>query len=97
MTGTRRIVLAVLLALPLLVFAQQTMTLEQERVKGELDFPQLTIVGGRQSAQFPSTALDLKPDEVLSRVPKVMVAPDPIERVQMGGQELVDRSKTVAK
>ncbi|MDK9698729.1 MAG: hypothetical protein OEM52_01075 [bacterium] len=97
MTGTRRIVLAILLALPLLVFAQQTMTLEQERVKGELDFPNLTIYGGKQSAQFPSTALDLKPDEVLSRVPKVMVTPDPIERVQMGGQEVVDRSKTVAK
>ena len=97
MTRTRIIILAILLAVPLFAFAQQTLTLEQERVKGELDFPQLTIIGGRQSAQFPSTALDLKADEVLSRVPKVMIAPDPIERIPLNGKQVEDRAKTVAK
>ena len=83
----------VLLTVPLLSFAQQskgaasssrTVTLEgTEKIKGELEFPQLEYFGKRQSPNFPTSMLDLKPIEVIARVPKPLIETETIERVPL--------------
>ena len=86
----------VLLALPFSANAQQTITIEQEKIKGELDFPQLTVVGKRQTPQFPASTIDLKPKELLARVPRKLIAPEPLERVPVNSIDVKLR-KSVAK
>jgi hypothetical protein len=88
--------LIVLFALPFTAMAQQqTMTL-QSTIQAQPDLPNLTVMGKRQQAQFPVSTLDLHGKELLTRVPKVLTAPDPVERVPMAKVD-VKKVEKVAK
>ena len=88
--------LAILLGVPFAVMAQQqTMTL-QGTIQAQPDLPNLTVMGKRQQAQFPVSTLDLHGKELFTRVPKVLTAPDPVERVPLTNVDVKKREK-VAK
>ena len=86
-----------MLSFPLIALGQQqqTMTL-QSTIQAQPDLPNLTVMGKRQQAQFPVSMLDLHGKELLTRVPKVLTAPDPVERVPLTTVD-VKKQEKVAK
>lgn len=77
-----------------LTYAQQTMTFE-ERIRAEVEFPKQMVFGGRQSPEFPKATLDLKPGDILARVPPVLYQPDPVERKPLLNFQVNERDKYI--
>lgn len=88
--------IAIVFVLPISASAQNTITIEQEKIKGELDLPQLTVVGKRQTPEFPASTIDLKPKELLARIPRQLLKHEPIERLPVKNID-IDLRKKVAK
>lgn len=86
------IFLICLFGFALVVNAQQTMTFE-ERIRAEVEFPKLTVFGGRVSPDFPISSLDLKPGDVLSKVPHILYSPDPVERKPLLNFQVNERDR----
>ncbi len=91
--------LAIAVALPMSAKAQQAapqvITLQQETIKGDVVIP-TGRTKQRQTPQFPVSSIELKPKELLARVPRSLITVEKIERVPVNSLD-VNLRKKVAK